>query len=509
MQEIEEWFKTKKYPHIGMPIRVKHYNRVKQYVENPTKIRKHSFLPFIHKTIVKRKFRADKKALVKNPSKKRRRIKQKPKIRDTFFASHLDAMVFSKYNQLLSCAYEQVIEKERFNESIVAYRKIALEPGKEGNKCNIDFAKSAFEYILTNKHKTLSVIIADVTSFFDNLNHNILKKQWAKVLNKITLPPDHYNVFKALTRIKYVESQQLFDAYDQTMLVEKGIPNSPIKKTYVRKKINGTKYFKEKNAIAYCDKVEFIKKNLNLVISKNNKTGIPQGSPISATLANIYMIDFDRLIFEAVKNVGGFYQRYSDDLIVVCERQHETGLIKTLRATIKSEVTRLEIQPEKTKLYHFENHNDIFKGFEVNEFTKEVYIKKPLEYLGFVFDGQHVLIKPSGFSKFYRSMKGAFSRAESFALHSKNPDRRIFKSKLFRRFTYKGANRSIKFRPLAGNPKQYVKTKEYNWGNYLSYINKADQKMLNINGMNLIKRQSRRFWGRFNKLMKAHESNLR
>jgi len=509
MEKIEEWFKTKKYPHIGEPLKIKDYQRVKLYVENPDNIRKHSFLPFIHKAIITRKFRANKQNPSKNPSKKRKRKKDKPKVRDTFFASHLDSMVFSKYNHLLSHAYEQFIEKLPFNESVVAYRKIPLEIGKKGNKCNIDFAKSAFEFISSNQDKKLSVIIADVTSFFDNLNHKILKRQWTSVIKETTLPPDHYNVFKALTRIKYVESQHLFEAYDKTIIVERGLPNSSTQKIHVRKKMNGIKYSKEKKAIAYCKKEEFLKNNLNLIISQNNKTGIPQGSPISATLANIYMIDFDGFIFEIVKNINGFYQRYSDDLIIVCEQQYESYIIKELRDAIKSDIAKLEIQPNKTKLYRFEMVNKIFKGFQVNENTNETYLKIPLEYLGFTYDGQRVLIKTSGFSKFYRSMKGAFNRSASFALNSKNPDKSIFKSRLYSRFTHKGANRKMKYRPLPNNPKQYEVTKEYNWGNYLSYVNNTNEKMSSINGDNIIKKQSRKVWAKFNALMKVHESKLK
>lgn len=509
MDEIEEWFKTKKYPHIGKPLTIKDYGRVKLYVENIDLIRKHSFLPFIHKTIVKRKFRANKINPSRNPSRKRTRIKDNPKIRDTFFASHLDAMIFSKYNHLLSASYEEFIKKLPFNESIVAYRKIPFAVGEKGNKCNIDFAKTVFEFISTNKDKNLSVIVADVTSFFDNLDHKILKRQWTKILNDNTLPPDHYNIFKALTRIKYVESKSLFEYYNKMMIVEKGIHNSSTEKELVRKKIKATKYFKEKKTISYCYKKEFLDNNLNLIISKNNVTGIPQGSPISATLANIYMIDFDNLIFEQVKNINGLYQRYSDDLIIVCEQKHEKDIIKLLRETISSDIAKLEIQPNKTKLYRFEKLNGIFKGFLVNEITNDIYFNHPLEYLGFSYDGQRVLIKTSGFSKFYRSMKGAFNRSVSFALHSKNPDKTIFKSRLFNRFTYKGANRKMKFRPLINEPKKYVKTKEYDWGNYLSYVNNTNKKMYSLNNCNAIKRQTRKVWGRFNSLMKFHENKLK
>jgi hypothetical protein len=71
--ETEKWFKIKKYPHIGLPITIKDYNWVKLYVENSDKVRTHSFLPLIHKVILKRKFRADNTNSNRNPSGKRKR----------------------------------------------------------------------------------------------------------------------------------------------------------------------------------------------------------------------------------------------------------------------------------------------------------------------------------------------------------------------------------------------------------------------------------------------------
>lgn len=509
MEEKEDWFKIKKYPHIGRPITNKDYNRVKRYVDNPEKVRIHSFLPFIHKTILKRRFRADVNNLRENPSGKRRRIKDNPKGRPIFFASHLDAMIFSKYNNILIDAYEKYIEDKPFNESIVAYRKIPVIKGKKGNRCNIDFTKTAFEYIKRNQERKLTVIVADITSFFDNLNHKILKKKWAEILLESTLSPDHYNLFKSLTRIKYVESNQLFDAYNQTVYVKRGVPNSSSKKERIKKKINNPKYFKEKNVVSYCEKKEFLKHNLNLIKSKNNTTGIPQGSPISATLANIYMLDFDKVVYEKIESINGFYQRYSDDLIIVCERQDEDDIIKLIRDTISGEFAKLTIEPKKTKLYHFEMVDGLFKGFAVNEKTKQLNNNKPLEYLGFSFDGQRVLIKSAGFSKFHRSMKGAFHRAASFAKNSKNPDESLFKSRLYKRFTFKGAKRKLIYRPSKNDPKVYKPSKEYNWGNYLTYVYKADEAMKTINENSAIKKQSRKVWGEFHRLMKIHELKLK
>lgn len=506
--ELEDWFKVKKYPHIGLPITIKDYHWVKDYVEDPEKIRVHSFLPLIHKSIVKRKFRADSSAKARNPSGKRRRRVGKQKIRNIYFASHLDSLIFSKYNEILAAAYEEYVLNEPFNTSVVAYRKIPVSKTGRKNKCNIDFAKAAFEFIQENKAKKLTVVVADVTSFFDNLDHRILKKQWYKVLERRALPTDHYNIFKALTRSRYVKGEQLFESYNKSMLVECGVPNLPKKKTIKRKKIQISEFFKEKNAIAYCNKNEFLKGNLNLIISENSAKGIPQGSPISATLANIYMLDFDKEVFAKVSSCGGFYQRYSDDIIIVCEQQYEDEIIKFTRDKIQNH-TSLVIEPDKTRVFRFEILNTKFKGFEIDESTKQPNYNKVLQYLGFSYDGQRVLIKNAAFSKFYRSMKSSFKKSASLAIHSKNPDKSIFKSRLYKRFTYKGASRKLIYRPSKSDKTKYEKTKEYYWGNYISYICKANVTFKSMNGNDAIKNQSRRFWRKFHVLLKYHEDRLR
>ena len=132
-----------------------------------------------------------------------------------------------------------------------------------------------------------------------------------------------------------------------------------------------------------------------------------------------------------------------------------------------------------------------------------------LGYLGFTYDGKKILIKNSGFSKYYRSMKRSFRKSTSLALYSKNPARNIFKSRLFRRFTHRGAKRKLIYRPSKSDKTKYVKSKEFYWGNYLSYINKANESMKLLNEGDFIKKQSRKFWKKFNDLMKYHEARLK
>jgi hypothetical protein len=99
----------------------------------------------------------------------------------------------------------------------------------------------------------------------------------------------------------------------------------------------------------------------------------------------------------------------------------------------------------------------------------------------------------------------SYKKSASLAKNSKNPDKNIFKGRLYKRFTHKGANRKLIFRPSKEDKTQYVKTKEFYWGNYFSYIYKANKEMKEINGNDIIKRQSRKLWKNFNDIMKLHK----
>src|SRR5690606_34052824 len=82
----------------------------------------------------------------------------------------------------------------------------------------------------------------------------------------------------------------------------------------------------------------------NIIIHKNQKQneqkeliGIPQGLPISALLANIYMLNFDETVInEIVLKHDVFYRRYSDDIIMICNESQ----IKLIEDFIKNEMIK-------------------------------------------------------------------------------------------------------------------------------------------------------------------------
>jgi len=490
----DEWLKFKKYPHIGKPLTSnKDIAWVRRYVMNPEKIAEHKFVPLLHRTLSQRKYRPQKDAL-KNKSGKRQRTVGSKKERHIYFPSHLDSIIYSYYNHLLTIAYEKYLEEKPYGSVAVAYRKIPIGDGESGNKCNIEFAFEAFEFIERNKDRKLSVIVADVTSFFDNLNHRLLHRQWKRILNRENLPDDHYTIYKSLVDSKYVNENELFKRFQHKLIIERFKPNDISQKELKRKRVGKIYNMRQENVVAFCEKDEFFEEATDLIRvdkpykssirksqDKEEKKGIPQGTPISATLANIYMLDFDERVHAEIisSKRKAYYQRYSDDLIIVCDRTDEDYFYRLIQQEIEVKAS-LEIQSEKTKIYRYKlNHDSEFKGGIVE--NGSVNTNKQLEYLGFQYDGSKVRVKTAGFSKFYRTMKRSFRRGAHFAKAAHIPSDSLFETRLYKRFTHIGAKRRLKWLPDTNAPSGYSRSTQVDWGNFISYLNKANHIMKEIN----------------------------
>lgn len=525
-----DWFKLKKYPHIGLPFHSKDKGRLIEYVRNKDKIAIHRFTPFIHREIIQRKYRPEAKNS-KNKYGKRIRVRQADKERPIFFASHLDSLVYGYYSYLINERYEEYLEGKPYRYCAVAYRKIpkGKSKGIKGNKCNIEFAKEAFDFVDTNKQKPLTVIVADVTSFFDNLDHKILHQKWKEVIGQkdkdgnIIMRDDHYKVYKSLINKRYVNEHELHNRFFNRLWVERQAPNDSGTTLRKRKQVKKKCNFRRERVIAYCTKKEFFNKHLDLIHSVKKCSqqhricrgtcpvkGMPQGSPMSATLANVYMLDFDKLMFEAVSKIGGFYQRYSDDLILVCNQVDEIYLKKLMVEGI-TKLCKLNIQKRKTQTYRYSMEDGVFKGGIVKD-DNTVTPNKQLEYLGFEYNGSNVYVKTVGFSKFYRGMIRSIKRGKYYASRPSNKSGEVFKGGLFKRFSIIGGKRRLKRIPDSSNPGKFKKDplKHYDWGNYFSYLLKANEAMKSLNnGENVIKRQSRKIERNFHSSLKHPKTKLK
>lgn len=493
---MEKWFKIKGYPHIGNQIKNKDYSRIKNYIIDKNNIERHSFSPFIHRTSKIRKYR---KTYSDGVLINKKRTAQE-KYRELYYANHIDSMIYSYYSHLLAEKYKTKLIENSINECVTAYRKIPSDNPKKG-KCNIHFANEVFEFIIKNsKNNKHQVVLAlDIKGFFDNLNHKKIKESWCEIINKPTLPKHHYQVFKNITKFSYINENELFKVFKNTIEVERFKDSYRKEIITKKKKIDKLKYLKSNRAISYCNPTNDLDKLRKKGLIKSNKRdsnkkirtiGIPQGSPISANLANIYMLKFDTLINNYVKTKNGLYRRYSDDLVVIINRKHKEETLSKLKNEIIS-LCNLEIQDKKTQIFHFINRKTRIVCYQ--EFEKLSTPNRNLEYLGFQFDGQNSYIRNSSISAYYRKMKRNVRRAKSYSKITNNNKTKgvVFKSKLENKFTHIGAERKIK-RKRDGK-KQFVIDKKHNYGNFISYTKKANKIMINSK----INYQLKKHWNKF------------
>jgi len=472
----EPWLKPRGYIHFTSKFDLKDIKQVKfitSYASNPISVAKHPFSPLIHRPIIARRYKV---TSIDSLGKKKRahsfidpetgKRRSNAKIRHIYYSTHLDAFIYSYYCQkVLTPLYElRLSETPGLSNCVSAYRKIPISSESEKNKNNIYFAKDVFDFIKT--YGDCVALTFDVSAFFDSLNQKYLKKQWCNLLNTKSLPDDHHHIYKSLTRISYVEFY--------TVLKEFGI-----KSQY---------WFKNKKHVRFCkDADEFRRRIRNRGYLKthpyrvknmpNEYIGIPQGTPISAFLSNLYLLEFDKLIHTKVEVKGGLYRRYSDDIVVVCKPENV------------QEIKDYVLDIIKNKFYLKINKDKVDKS-EFTATEKGVTCDKPLRYLGFEFDGKRTLIKPASLSKFYRNMKRAVVAQANKAKKGKYPSTsRMYKFELYKQYSHLGSKtkgRKRNFYAYAKDASEIMQEKAIMkqfsraWENLMTEIKEQEMRLASI-----------------------------
>ncbi len=388
------WFRPRGYLHFDVPIAKK---RAVSIATDPAQVAAHAFYPLLSYTISAVKARRD---------ASRRTITKVRKDRPIRYAAHVDAHIFSYYAHVIGAKYEQELQARGLGDCVLAFRKLEAS--------NIDFAAHAFEVVRGLGDCT--VLAFDVTGFFDNIDHALLKRIWARTLGGTTLPADHYALYRALTRYSHVDRDKVYAALGVSAHNPK----------------NGRRRI--------CSPEEFrgLVRDGGLIEINQDKFVIPQGTPISALLSNVYLLDFDTAMQTEVKSRGGTYLRYCDDILIAVPAGKDAGLEAHVIDQLKA--LELDANPKKT-----EKSNFVFSG-------KVPSCDRPLQYLGFLFDGQRVLIRSAALAKFSGRMNQGVRLAKATA-KSRNADRAAFglpakamyKRKLYERYSHLGHRNFIRY----------------------------------------------------------------
>ncbi len=381
------WYTRRGYPHFDHKVTPE---VASNYVTNPQKVAQHPFYPFLSYNM-------------STPRYKKEINKVKDKDRPIKYASHLDSHIFAYYSYQISGCYEQYIADTPLHETVIAYRKL--------NKSNISFAKDAFGEV--EKIGESVALCFDISGFFDNLSHSIIKQQWCKILNFRTLPDDHYAVFKAITKHSSVDRDSVYNKLN----------------------IGKKSAHKIKGAICTPDVFRTEIRKSGLILTNCDSKGIPQGSPISAVLSNIFMVDFDNCISALAIEMNGVYRRYCDDILFVCHKNDEQAALSRIQSEIRT--LGLEINNDKTEKTYF---NRTSEGLLVAD--------KSLQYLGFMFDGQRIYLRSSTLSRYWRRVKvgvRSASKAAKSAAKTSDTGFKIYRQELYEKFTHLGKNNFIQY----------------------------------------------------------------
>lgn len=394
----------RKYKHFDLPLTTKREWVFDFSIEK----NKHRFYPLIGFDITHRRFDLDPKT---------NRKKQRQKLRPIRFASHSDALYLQAYAEYLHRYYEHFIKVNNLSESIRAYRECI------GN--NIHHARDLFSEI--SQKKDCSFLAIDIRSFFDKIDHKILYSEIKNLLKIDRLEKHDYTVWRNITKYSYVEKKDIIDK----LKAEYKKLDPKITQKQIKDRITKNKRI--------CTKSEFISlvrgRNNNMIKINENSHGIPQGTPISGLYANIYLKSFDLSMLEYCNKIGGSYRRYSDDIALVfpvcVPKEDVSSKIEELL-----EMVRLSIAKNKTETATFQEgrlQKDSPRPF--------------IQYLGFTFDGDRILIRASTQHAYLRKMRrGIHAKMIAF---KHNPKKTIsekkepFKREVLSRYTHLGKRRNF------------------------------------------------------------------
>ncbi|VDG17559.1 hypothetical protein [Lactobacillus casei str. Zhang] [Lactiplantibacillus mudanjiangensis] len=307
--------KLKQYPQFDKSFSIlaaqKYMNDI---LKDPSLVSHHRFIPFVLREKRTKKF----VGVQENTDKK-----FEWKVRPLVESGHKDALVYKVYSAILNGYYEKKLCEYSLTQVPTAYRRGL-------GYSNITSAKEIVDHVVDQT--SAWIIKSDFKHFFDNINHNILKQNLSKVLETKYLSDDWYSIFKSVTKYRTIKAEKIPD-----YMVERA------KTTYM--------YVVRERELS--DNID----NGELKVSHVNKIGIPQGTAISATLANVYMIFFDQIIDRLVSQYDGVYRRYSDDFVIVLPGQLDYESVMEVFHDLEKychKEVKLCMEKKKTKILRYE-----------------------------------------------------------------------------------------------------------------------------------------------------------
>ena len=373
------WFKPRHYKHFDVQVCPEWAAAL-----TPEQVAAHAWSPLLHWIKETPRYRLNDQNVME--------LKVKP--RDIMHASHRDACILAKYSHELTGKLDAWYAANGLNEAVIAYRSLG--------QSNYHFAATAQAYV--REHQSVEAMCFDVTGFFDNIDHKRLKRRLKWLLGVDELADDWHRVLRAVTRYSHIRKSDL-----------KAHP------------VFGQR-LKQRGADRPLATVKELKATGIPIDVNATGIGVPQGTPISASLSNLYLADFDLAIKALADQHGALYQRYSDDILIICESQYADQLADAVADALTNEA--LDLHADKTVRLQF-------TGDERDNF----------QYLGYQLGLGPALVRPGSLSRQWRAAKRAIRRSERKAerLAKSGQKDKIYTSKLRGRLTHVGGRNFLAY----------------------------------------------------------------
>lgn len=360
-----QWFQPRGYRHFDVPV----CRIFAEKTYDAEFIRVHSWSPLIRYLKRTKRYK---------PKLNRTEFKDRP----IMYASHRDACILSRYADELNAVLETYYKASGLDKHVIAYRRLG--------KANYNFAADAWAGAVARA--PCMALCFDISGFFDHLDHGQLKSRLKKILAVNELSDDWYSVYRAVTRHRWVEKDHLkrHPIFGLRLKGKGGLPIATIAEV----------------------------REAEIPISENrNGYGIPQGTPISAVFANLYMVDFDREISDICSKMGALYQRYSDDILIVCAEGDKKAIVDAMQTALTAQ--KLEFSAGKTEEKYFQLGAD-----------------DPFQYLGFYIAYKKIYLRSSSLGKQWKKLRRSIRRIEKVgqAEIAKGNAEKVYTKKLRRKF---------------------------------------------------------------------------
>ena len=372
--------KERTYLHFDLPLP----KRLRQSAHHLLDGKNHRFFPLLGFTDVKRRVTVERDGRVS--------VTEKP--RPIRYASHNDAAFLEAYSHQLGLKYEAALVSRELNTSVLAYRP--------NIGSNVHHAKSLFDEIRALKDCT--VVALDISGFFYSIDHEILKREVCSLLRTGVLSGTDWNVFRNVTRYSWVDTGDI----DLILGKSRNRPGRICSPDDFRDYVRSTKR--------------------GLIQRHSDNFGIPQGTPISGLYANISMLSLDAELLQWAGRLGGSYRRYSDDIAIVLPGNAKPSDIEYSVGKILADFG-LTLSEGKTD-------HSIFSNLVPDQ-------GRPIQYLGFTFDGSNIFIRDSSIKAYQKKMEKGIRAKLTAANRQGIPSSQVYRRELYSRYTHLGFRRSF------------------------------------------------------------------